>query len=162
MADKVLVVDQQKCTGCRQCEAVCSIFHNGASNPGRSRIRVLKLDEIGFCLPMSCQNCEKPHCTEVCPAKACHRDLPTNKVIIDKKKCIGCKTCILACPFGAPSFDSVEHVTIKCDFCDGAPQCVAFCETKAIDYVDVDQLSLNKRRDVFLKYSQTIGNTTRS
>jgi carbon-monoxide dehydrogenase iron sulfur subunit len=157
MQDKVLAVDQEKCTGCRRCEMVCSIFHNGASNPSRSRIRVLKLDEIGFYLPMSCQNCEKPLCTEVCPSKACYRDLKTNKVIIDKTKCIGCKTCILACPFGAPSFDKVERVTIKCDFCDGDPQCVAVCEARAIDYVDAEQVSVNKRRELFLQFSQFMG-----
>jgi carbon-monoxide dehydrogenase iron sulfur subunit len=157
MVDKVLVVDQAKCTGCRKCEMVCSVFHTGFSDPSRSRIRVLKLDEIGFYLPMSCQSCEKPLCTEVCPAKACHRDLKTNKVVIDKTKCIGCKTCIIACPFGAPSYDKVERVSIKCDFCDGDPQCVACCETKAIDYVEVDQVSMNRRREVSVKLSQFMG-----
>jgi anaerobic carbon-monoxide dehydrogenase iron sulfur subunit len=159
MPDKVLVIDQQKCTGCRQCEVVCSVFHNSASNPSRARIRVLKLDDVGFYSPMSCQNCDKPNCTEVCPAKACHRDLKTNKVIIDKTKCIGCKTCILGCPFGAPSFDNDDRVTIKCDFCDGVPQCVAACETKAIDYVDVDQVSANRRRELFQKSSQFMSGT---
>ncbi|MFC1953233.1 4Fe-4S dicluster domain-containing protein [Chloroflexota bacterium] len=156
MPEKVLVVDTERCTGCRKCEMVCSIFHTGTSNPSRSRIRVLSLDHIGFYLPMSCQNCDKPFCTEVCPAKACHRDPKTNKVIIDKTTCIGCKTCILACPFGVPSFDKIESISIKCDFCDGDPQCVACCDTKAIDYIDVDQVGANRRREVFLNISQSM------
>ena len=160
MTDKVLVVDYTKCTGCRKCEVVCSVFHTGYSDPGRSRIRVLSLDEIGFYLPMSCQNCDEPFCTEVCPAKACHRDSETDKVIIDKAKCIGCKTCILACPFGAPSFDRIEKVSIKCDFCGGEPQCVACCETKAIDYIDKDFVGVNRRNEIALKLSPFINDAT--
>jgi anaerobic carbon-monoxide dehydrogenase iron sulfur subunit len=152
--EKVLVIDQKKCTGCRKCEIVCSIVHNGASNPSRSRIRVAKLDEIGFYLPISCQSCEKPQCTEVCPAKAAHRDLKSNKVLIDKKKCIGCKTCIIACPFGAPSFDIIDRVSIKCDFCEGTPQCVAACETKAIDYYEADKVSVVKRDRLAREYAK--------
>ncbi len=155
--DKVLVIDHEKCTGCRKCEMVCSVFHNGASNPSRSRIRVMKWEHVGFYLPMTCQSCEEPFCTEVCPAKACHRDLETYRVLIDKDKCIGCKTCIIACPFGVPSFDRIQHVTIKCDFCDGDPQCVSCCEVKAIDYVDADRVNAKKRREIALKYSQLMG-----
>src|SRR4030042_5758864 len=154
MQEKVWVVDHEKCTGCRQCEMVCSVFHNGASNPSRSRIRVIKWEHVGFYLPMTCQNCEKPFCTEVCPTKACHRDVETQTVVIDKNKCIGCKTCIIACPFGAPSFDTKDRVTIKCDYCGGDPQCVAFCETKAIDYIDADRVNLKKMREAFLKFSE--------
>jgi carbon-monoxide dehydrogenase iron sulfur subunit len=100
MQDKVLVIDHEKCTGCRICELVCSVFHTGASNPSRSRIKVVKWESVGIYLPLTCQSCEKPFCVEVCPAKACHRDLKSGTVLIDKDKCIGCKTCIIACPFG--------------------------------------------------------------
>ena len=154
---KVLVVDQTKCTGCRKCELVCSVFHTGSSNPVRSRIRVVKWEHIGFYLPVTCQNCEEPRCTEVCPAKACSRDLETYEVLIDKSKCIGCRTCILSCPFGVPSFDKIEHVTVKCDFCNGDPQCVSSCEERAIEYVDIDAVQTKKRREVFLKLSQAKG-----
>jgi anaerobic carbon-monoxide dehydrogenase iron sulfur subunit len=154
MQEKILVIDHEKCTGCRQCEMVCSVFHNGASNPSRSRIRVIKWEQVGFYLPMTCQNCEKPFCTEVCPTKACHRDVETQMVVIDRDRCIGCKTCIIACPFGAPSFDATDRVTIKCDYCHGDPQCVAFCETKAVDYVDADKVSLKKMREASLKFSE--------
>ena len=156
MQGKVLVVDQEKCTGCRQCEMVCSVFHTGASNPSRSRIKVVKWENEGFYLPTTCQNCEKPFCVEVCLTKACHKDLANQRVLIDKDKCIGCKTCIIACPFGAPLFDTVERVTIKCDYCDGDPQCAAFCEARAVDYVDVDRINMNKKRDISLKFSESM------
>lgn len=151
MNGNVLVIDQEKCTGCRQCELVCSVFHTGVSNPSRSRIRVAKWEHVGLYLPMTCQHCETPFCTEVCPTKACHRDLENLRVIIDKRKCIGCKTCIIACPFGAPFFDKAERVTVKCDYCDGNPQCVAFCYAKAVTYVSAGTANSTKRREVSLR-----------
>ncbi len=147
MQEKVLVINPEKCTGCRKCEMVCSVFHYGEINPGRSLIKVKKWEHIGLYLPVTCQSCNEPFCTKVCPAKACHRDPVTNKVIIDKNKCIGCKTCILACPFGVPFFDEVEHVSVKCDFCDGDPQCVAACTTGAIKYIEIDQIDKEKKRE---------------
>ena len=156
MQEKILVIDHEKCTGCRQCELVCSVFHTGASNPSRSRIRVTKWEYIGVYLPITCQDCEKPFCIEVCPTKACHRDLKTNTVLIDKDKCIGCKTCIIACPFGAPSFDTVERVTVKCDLCDGEPQCVRFCDVGAIKYLDVAEVSGLKQYAAAEKFTSAL------
>ena len=156
MQEKVLIIDHEKCTGCRQCEMVCSVFHTGASNPSRSRIRVIKWEHIGVYLPITCQNCEKPFCTEVCPTKACHIDLKRHMVLIDKNKCIGCKTCILACPFGAPFFDKVECVTVKCDYCDGEPQCVRFCDVGAIKYLDAAEVSGLKQYAAAEKFTSSL------
>ena len=139
------MIDRGKCTGCRKCETVCSVFHTGIAAPSQSRIRVLRWDEVAFYLPLTCQDCEKPICTEVCPTKACHIDSISNKVLIDKNKCIGCRACIVACPFGHPVFDRVARVTIKCDFCNDNPLCVDFCEAKALDYIESDRVSANKR-----------------
>jgi carbon-monoxide dehydrogenase iron sulfur subunit len=147
MAEKVLVINPEKCTGCRKCEMVCSVFHYGFSDPSRSMIKVKKWEHIGLYLPVTCQSCDEPFCTEVCPAKACHRDPESNKVIIDKDKCIGCKTCIIACPFGVPFFDKTLHVSVKCDFCGGDPQCVASCTTGAIKYIDIDQVDKERKRE---------------
>jgi carbon-monoxide dehydrogenase iron sulfur subunit len=148
MNEKVLVVDLERCTGCRQCEMVCSVFHTGASNPSRSRIKIMKWEDAGMYLPMACNHCEQAYCVEVCPTKACHREPENhNRVIIDKKRCIGCRTCIMACPFGHPFFDVQERVTVKCDFCDGDPQCVRFCEVKAISFMDAEKMNVSKRRE---------------
>lgn len=156
MRGKVILIDQEKCTGCRLCELVCAVFHTGASNPSRSRIKVVKWENVGFYLPTTCQNCEKPFCVEVCPTKACHKDLENERVLIDKDLCIGCKTCIVACPFGAPLFDKVERVSIKCDYCDGDPQCVTFCDVKAVRYVDAESINLPKKREVAVKFSEVL------
>lgn len=157
MEQKVLLVDQEKCTGCRQCEMVCSVYHTGASNPSRSRIKVVKWEQVGLYLPMTCNHCEEAYCVEVCPTKACHRE-PENghRVVIDKNLCIGCRTCIIACPFGQPFFDHQERVTVKCDYCDGDPQCVAFCNVKAVSFVNADEAHLAKKREAAAKLADLL------
>jgi Fe-S-cluster-containing dehydrogenase component len=96
--------------------------------------------------PITCQHCEKPACVEACPTKACHRDVASDRVVIDKRKCIGCRTCTVACPFGHPVFDEKAGVTVKCDYCDGTPECARVCDRKAIEYVFSDEASGQKRR----------------
>jgi len=157
MEERVLVVDQQKCTGCRQCELVCSVYHTGSSNPSRSRIKVVKWEHAGIYLPLICNHCEKAYCLEVCPTKACHREPElNNRVVIDKKLCIGCKTCIMACPFSHPFFDIKEQVTVKCDYCDGDPQCVAFCYAKALFFTDADKIQMSKKREAANKFLESL------
>lgn len=157
MEQKVLVVDQQKCTGCRLCELVCSVHHTGSSNPSRARIKVVKWEHVGIYLPMTCNHCEKAYCVEVCPTKACHREPDNNnRVVIDKNLCIGCRTCVVACPFGHPFFDIQDRVTVKCDYCDGDPKCVAFCDPKAVAYVDADMIQMTKKREAANKFIESL------
>ena len=145
--DKVLMIDYEKCTGCRQCELVCSVCHEGVSNPSRSRISVIKWEAEGLYIPMSCQQCEDAPCKAVCPVKAIHRDPALGYVKVDYDVCIGCRLCVAACPFGAMNFDAVGNKVIKCDLCDGDPTCVRFCDVNALDYVNTAQMSMIKKRD---------------
>lgn len=143
---KALHIDYQKCTGCRLCELVCSVFHDGISNPARSRIRVMKWEAEGLYIPMSCQQCQDAPCKLVCPLKAISRDEELGRVSVDYDVCIGCRACIGACPFGAMSFNFKMKQVFKCDLCDGDPQCVRFCEVKAVDFIDADEVSILKKR----------------
>jgi Fe-S-cluster-containing dehydrogenase component len=145
---KILFIDQEKCTGCRKCEVVCSVFHTGASDPERSRIKVLKWDHIGFYLPLSCQNCDHASCAEVCPSGACKRDGRLGVTVIDPKVCIGCKSCVLACPFGVPTFDKIDGISVKCDYCGGDPQCVPSCDAGALSFIDADEPGMARRMGV--------------
>ena len=142
---KVLLLNYEKCTGCRECELVCSVMHEGVSNPSRSRIKVVKWEEEGRYVPMSCQQCESAPCQAICPVNAISRDEILNRVIVDYDTCIGCRMCVAVCPFGAMGYDTLAKKVIKCDFCDGDPQCVRFCETKAIQYVDASEQSTIKQ-----------------
>src|SRR4030042_6394527 len=112
---KVLFINYEKCTGCRQCELVCSVQHTGASNPSRANIHVVKWEHEGFYLPVVCQQCVDAPCLNVCPKKAISREEDSNRVIIDYDRCIGCRACVVACPFGAMGFDSIDQKVIKCD-----------------------------------------------
>jgi len=138
---KVLMIDYEKCTGCRLCELVCSVKHEGVSNPARSRIKIVKWEWEGRYVPMSCQQCESAPCLAVCPVKAITRNGGVGRVEVDYDTCIGCRMCVAICPFGAMGFDTLAKKVIKCDFCDGDPQCARFCETKAVQYIDAAQVS---------------------
>ncbi|MCK4764802.1 MAG: 4Fe-4S dicluster domain-containing protein [Candidatus Aminicenantes bacterium] len=151
---KVLKIDYEKCTGCRQCELVCSVFHEGVSNPSRARINVVKWESEGLYIPMSCQQCEDAPCMSICPMKAISRDKELDYVKIDYDICIGCRTCVAVCPFGGMGFDVIGKKVIKCDLCDGDPQCVRFCEVKAVEYVEADRQGMDKKREAALKQSQ--------
>ena len=144
---KTLYIDYQKCTGCRLCELVCSVSHDGKSNPARSRIRVIKWEAEGLYIPMSCQQCQDAPCLNVCPVKAISRDEVMGRVYVDYDVCIGCRSCVGVCPFGAMGFNTIDKQVFKCDLCDGDPQCVRFCEEKAVDFVDADEVCLLKTRD---------------
>jgi len=147
LTGKALMINYEKCTGCRLCELVCSVMHDGVSNPSRSRIKVIKWEAEGLYIPMSCQQCEDAPCMNVCPVKAISRDETLGRVMVDYDVCIGCRACVSACPFGAMSFDVIAKKVIKCDLCDGEPQCVRFCEVHALEYVDADKVSILKQRD---------------
>jgi len=148
---RVLLVDPERCDGCGECVEACALFHTGTSDIARSRIRVFSMGSLELFVPSTCQHCETPSCTEACPTKACHRDPVTHTVLIDADVCMGCKTCVVACPFGAPSFDEAEGVSIKCDYCGGEPACVAACKSGAIEYSYAADGSIRRRRRHVLK-----------
>jgi len=151
MSKKILVIDSEKCTGCRKCELVCSVYHTGTSDPQRSRIKILKWDHVGFYLPVSCQNCDHASCAEVCPSGACRKDEKLEVAVINSKRCIGCKSCVLACPFGVPTFDKVEGISVKCDYCGGKPQCVPACKAGALSFIDPDEIGMARRDELSRK-----------
>ena len=144
---KVLLINHEKCTGCRLCELVCAVKHDGVSNPMRSRIRVMKWEAEGLYVPMSCQQCQDAPCVKGCPVGALSRNEELNRVEVDYDICIGCRTCVSVCPFGAMSYNTVDRAVFKCDLCDGDPQCVRFCEVNAVEFVDAEDVSIDKKRE---------------
>ena len=152
--DKVLMINHEKCTGCRLCELVCAVKHDGISNPARSRIRVMKWEMEGLYIPMACQQCLDAPCLNSCPVGAISRNESLNRVEVDPDVCIGCRTCVSVCPFGAMSYNAVDKKVIKCDLCDGDPQCVRFCEVQAIEYVSAADVSIDIKRTAALRLKE--------
>jgi Fe-S-cluster-containing dehydrogenase component len=130
---KALTVDPDKCVGCRLCELSCSLKNSGEFNPAKARVHVMGFDEF-FTLPLMCFQCERPYCMEVCPAGAIVKDKEGGLVSVIKEKCVGCKMCTLACPFGSIVFSDEEKTVVKCELCDGNPECAQFCPTGAIEF----------------------------
>lgn len=153
---KMLIVEPNKCTGCRGCETACSTFREGESNLYKSRIRVIRFPEELFSYPLVCQQCETPLCALPCPTAALRKNEKTGLVDFFKEKCVGCKLCITACPVGAIAL--VDGFPAKCDLCGGDPACTRLCEPRAISLgapesiVDGRNLLLaEKIRATFLK-----------
>ena len=136
---RIVTMDPASCVACRNCEYACA-FQQGRTFERRdSHIRVNFYPEERLCIPGTCLHCEEPWCREVCPAAAIRRDPVTGAVVIDAERCAGCKMCLLACPYGAIRFDPQARVARKCDLCGGDPQCVKFCISGALEFVEAEE-----------------------
>lgn len=149
---KRISIYPEKCTGCRLCELGCSFKKTGIFNPNYSRVRVSAFGAEAFYMPIVCRQCEDAWCLRVCPSGAIFRD-PRDKVIrIDTERCVGCRMCVMACPFGTVTYYSPQGKAIKCDECDGNPQCVLLCPNGALAYEEESAAPQGKR----MKIAKTI------
>jgi formate dehydrogenase iron-sulfur subunit len=104
---------------------------------------------------LACQHCIQPACAGVCPVKAITK-LPMGPVVINEKKCIGCRYCFQACPFKVPRFDFEKRVTRKCHMCYDRtpllnymkPACVAACPVGALHFDYKEEIILEAKRRV--------------
>jgi carbon-monoxide dehydrogenase iron sulfur subunit len=152
---KALVVNLDKCTGCRSCELACSFAHHGEFNPSKSAVHVGIFAEKAFFVPVVCNQCSKPFCKEVCPTGALYSSKENNAYVVkvNQEKCVGCKMCMLACPFGTITMQE-NGTAQKCDLCGGAPECVVFCVTGAMEFKEIEESSLEKTRATAKKLYQ--------
>ena len=154
-------IDYDKCCGCKLCELSCSMLRSGKgiSSPALSRIRVLRREPQGLDIPMVCLHCEDPPCM-VCPADAMSQD-QRGVVMIHDDKCIGCKQCLVACPFGAISFNPEKGKVFKCDLCNGNPLCVRICNVahstdKVLTYQKPEMFEKSIRTKAFEKIANSV------
>ena len=152
--NRFIMADAGKCIGCRTCEVACAVSHQqnqdcAALSPAEmvSRIRVIK--DQAFTTAVACHQCEDAPCANVCPVPAIRRE--RGHIFVEQSRCIGCKSCMLACPFGAMRVVAQESQVqaIKCDLCwhrDNGPACVEACPTHALQCVDAMQVQRQRLR----------------
>lgn len=157
---KTVIVDLRRCLACRSCELACAKAHAGyedivAAVLSGARLvpRVHVVAAEGYAVPVQCQHCEDAPCAAVCPSGALARDPEDGSIHADPAKCIGCKACIIVCPFGAAHYDRQGRAVIRCDLCQDIveegqePSCVAACPTHARRVVDVEELSRQRQKE---------------
>ena len=157
--EKRLTVHIERCVGCHTCEFVCAIAHSDSKNPEtiimsgeRPGYRVFVESYANRAIPVHCSHCEKAACMLACPTHAIHREEEGGPVLFDVARCIGCRMCVHACPFGVLTVNSRGKGVLKCDLCverlaEGLePACVAACPTKAVTFETEEDSTRTRRR----------------
>lgn len=150
---KLIRIEPSKCVGCKSCELACSFRSTGAFAPSRSRIiNEVFMEEAKF-ITVTCMQCDEPWCLKSCPKGAITKDAASGVVAVDSLKCVGCRTCVSACPFGMIKYMPETGKADKCDLCKGEfPECVAFCPTHCLKYSEED----SPLREKVLRFARTM------
>ncbi len=144
--EKSLHINPEKCTGCLQCELACSFENEGVFNPAKSRIKVFEFEHGRYSVPYTCTQCADAWCMQSCPVDAIVINLATGAKDVVEDRCVGCKVCTIACPFGTINYNKDTETVIKCDLCGGAPACADACPTEAITFIDSDSTGYDRMR----------------
>lgn len=165
--NRFVIAEASKCIGCRTCEIACAVAHpvgSGAQalSPQTFSPRLTVVRSGSVTAPILCRHCDDAPCARACPNNAISQT--GDSVQIDQSRCIGCKTCVVACPYGAMTVVSVpaqaqpgsfltslrpRAEARKCDLCVGSadgPACIPACPTKALHLIDQETMAATLRR----------------
>lgn len=163
-----LVIDLDTCVGCHACAVNCKEWNTGGEMAPLTDLDPYGAEPEGVWFnrvhgyeagdgavgrtvhfPRSCLHCETPACVTVCPTGASYKRAEDGIVLVDEDKCIGCKLCSWACPYGAREFDETVGVMKKCTLCvdriynetipeaERVPACVSTCPASARHFGDL-------------------------
>ncbi|MCH9671706.1 MAG: 4Fe-4S dicluster domain-containing protein, partial [Gammaproteobacteria bacterium] len=165
-----LVIDLDVCVGCHACAVNCKEWNTGGYPAPLTDLDPYGADVTGTWLnrihtyeveapnsdqnrtvyfPKSCLHCDDAPCVTVCPTGASYKRVEDGIVLVDEDRCIGCKLCSWACPYGAREYDEPTGVMKKCTLCvdriynetldeaDRVPACVSTCPANARHFGDL-------------------------
>lgn len=116
-----MVIRVDQCIGCLRCEKACVVANSVPAYGWRTKVLHKEVPEaIGQkreFIPILCNQCNNPPCVRACPVTATFKNRQNGIVMMDVKKCIGCKICMAACPYNARYFNEERGAIDKCDFC---------------------------------------------
>lgn len=145
--EKLLLVDMDKCTGCKQCSLACSLIKEDLFDLARGRIKILKKENIALGIQLLCEQCEAHPCIEACPEGALSREETTGIITVDKELCTKCGTCVDACPYHGIRLHPETSIPMICDLCGGDPYCVKHCVPEALQWVNKsDEIFKSKKK----------------
>jgi len=155
---KIIRIREERCTGCRVCEMICSLEKEGVFNPQKSRIKIFQNRAKGLDIASVCQLCNPAPCVDVCPAGALRIDADAGTILVDRETCVGekCLKCTRECPYGAIAWDGLSESVVSCDLCGGDPECVKFCKPRTLTFEKCDPEETQKQRDDLQKFFQPI------
>lgn len=151
-------LEQGYCVGCFTCQIACKDKNNLAVGQRFRRVHEFAGGGYGpagqglihnvyaYWLSLSCNHCEQPVCVANCPTGAMRKRPKDGVVYVDQSRCIGCRYCVMSCPYGAPQYNPSTGKTGKCDFCKDRldrgerPACVEACPMRVLDFGDIDEL----------------------
>ncbi len=166
--NRFVFADPNLCIGCRTCEVACVISHQADSTvAGLNAVdfspRLTLVKNAHVTTPVMCRQCDDAPCAQVCPNNAIV--LEDGFVTVIQSRCIGCKTCVIACPYGAMNVVTkmVEETkgsalfkrqvpqsqALKCDLCnhrEEGPACVQVCPTGAIRIIESETLTEDSKQ----------------
>lgn len=117
-----MVIRQNRCIDCERCMEACVKTNHVPPSGYRTKV-LMQMRPVGpqeeerVFMPVLCNHCNRPPCVRVCPTTATYKDKKTGIVRMNPKRCIGCKTCMAACPYNARYFKEEGRAVDKCDFC---------------------------------------------
>lgn len=147
-----LFLDVQRCIGCRSCVAAC---RECESHLGMAMVFIdfLNRQASVATVPSVCMHCEDPvaPCAQVCPTQAI---MITSDGVVQqalKERCIACRNCVYACPFGIPKVDLTQRLQYKCNMCydrlvvGKRPMCATVCPSGAIAFGTIEEITGRRR-----------------
>jgi anaerobic dimethyl sulfoxide reductase subunit B (iron-sulfur subunit) len=151
-------INSSACTNCRACAIACKDKNNLPVGINFRRVVLYgggswlyqggymqPVNVFNYSLSLGCNHCQDPACLASCPTGAISKRAD-GIVVIDKEKCVGCRYCEWACPYGTPQFDAITGTMSKCDFCQDLlakgenPACVDACPMRALEFGELSEL----------------------